>query len=158
MIVFIISGFWHGANWTFIIWGALHGTFLITHIAINRALQRLGYSFKPNPIKTFVQIIFTFLLVSLAWVFFRATNLADAVYIVESIFQSGVNDSVRFALNHNEIWFSVFLIALLCFKERFYLSIPTKNTFWFVVVFTIIMFSCYLFGVFNNKQFIYFQF
>lgn len=158
MIVFIISGFWHGANWTFIVWGALHGTFLIAHIGVNQLLQRLGYNFKPNPIKTFLQIIFTFLLVSLAWVFFRATNVADAVYIVKSIFQAGVNDSVRFALNNTEIWFSVFLIALLCFKERFYLTIPTKNTVWFVVLFTVIMFSCYLFGVFNNRQFIYFQF
>ena len=158
MIVFIVSGFWHGANWTFIIWGALHGTFLITHIGVNKLLQRTGYSFKPNPLKTFLQIIFTFLLISLAWVFFRAGSVADAFYIVKSIFHFSLKDNTTFALNNNEMLFSVFVIAVLCLKERFYLTIPTKNTVLFVLLFTTIIFSCYFFGVFNNRQFIYFQF
>jgi len=158
MIVFIVSGLWHGANWTFIVWGALHGIFLIVHIAFNKFLKKLDYNFKPNLLKTILQTGFTFLLVSLAWVFFRAANLADAVYIVKSIFQFSIYDHVKFSLNSNEIWFSVFLIFLLCLKERFYLTIPTKNNISFITVFLIIIFSCYLFGVFNNKQFIYFQF
>ncbi|MDB5003964.1 MAG: alginate O-acetyltransferase [Mucilaginibacter sp.] len=158
MIVFIISGFWHGANWTFIVWGALHGTFLIVHIACNKLLQRWGYQFKPNPLKTLLQVIFTFLLVSVAWIFFRATYVSDAIYIVKSIFHINFNDHVQFSLNNNEIWFSVFLIVLLCLKERFYLIIPTKKNLSFIILFSIIVFSCYFFGVFNNKQFIYFQF
>lgn len=158
MIVFIISGFWHGANWTFIIWGALHGTFLILHIACNKLLQRWGYQFKPNPFKTFLQITFTFLLVSFAWVFFRAAYVSDAVYIINSILHFNVNDQVHFSLNNNEMWFSVFLIVLLCLKERFYLTIPTQKNHSFIILFSIIVFSCYFFGVFNNKQFIYFQF
>jgi alginate O-acetyltransferase complex protein AlgI len=158
MIVFIISGFWHGANWTFIIWGMLHGAFLVVHIAFNKLLQRWGYQFKPNPVKTFLQIIFTFLLVSFAWVFFRATYVSDAVYIVKSIFHFNINDHVQFSLNNNEIWFSVFLVSLLCLKERFYLTIPTQKNLSFIILVSIIIFSCYFFGVFNNKQFIYFQF
>lgn len=158
MIVFIISGFWHGANWTFIVWGALHGTFLIVHIACNKLLQRWGYQFKPNPLKTLLQVIFTFLLVSVTWIFFRATYVSDAIYIVKSIFHINFNDHVQFSLNNNEIWFSVFLIVLLCLKERFYLIIPTKKNLSFIILFSIIVFSCYFFGVFNNKQFIYFQF
>ncbi|HTH81852.1 MAG TPA: MBOAT family O-acyltransferase [Mucilaginibacter sp.] len=158
MVVFIISGFWHGANWTFIVWGALHGTFLIVHIIVNKLLQHWGYTFKPNRFKTLLQITFTFLLVSLAWVFFRSANVADAVYIIKSIFHANFNDHVKFALNNNEIIFSVFLILLLCVKERFYLTIPTQKNISFLILITVIAFSCYFFGVFNNKQFIYFQF
>jgi D-alanyl-lipoteichoic acid acyltransferase DltB (MBOAT superfamily) len=158
MVVFIVSGFWHGANWTFIVWGALHGTFLIVHIGVNKLLQHWGYQFKPNPLKRLLQIIFTFLLVSVAWVFFRAAHVSDAVYIVKSFFQINLKDHVQFALNNNEIWFSVFLIALLCVKEQFFLTVPTKSNFSFIVLFSVILFSCYFFGVFSNKQFIYFQF
>lgn len=158
MIVFIVSGFWHGANWTFIVWGALHGFFLIAHISINKLLERWGYRFKPNILKRTLQISFTFCLVSLAWVFFRAANVADAFYIVKSFFRISQKDSVHFALNNVEIYFSVILILLLCVKERFYLTIPTKRNFSFILLFSVIIFCCYFFGVFSNKQFIYFQF
>jgi D-alanyl-lipoteichoic acid acyltransferase DltB (MBOAT superfamily) len=158
MVVFVISGFWHGANWTFIVWGALHGIFLILHIIFNKLFQRWGYSFKPIVFKTILQIAFTFLLVSLAWVFFRASNVTDAIYIVKRIFHANFNDHPQFALNNNEILFSVFLILLLCLKEWFYLTIPTKKNTTFIVLISVIAFSCYFFGVFNNKQFIYFQF
>jgi D-alanyl-lipoteichoic acid acyltransferase DltB (MBOAT superfamily) len=158
MIVFIISGFWHGANWTFIVWGALHGTFLIIHITFNKMLQHFGYQFKPNRFKTLLQVVFTFCLVSVAWVFFRAANVADAIYVVKSLFHTNLNDHVQFSLNNNEIWFSVMLVVLLCLKEEFYLTIPTKKNLSFIIVFSLIIFSCYFFGVFNNKQFIYFQF
>jgi alginate O-acetyltransferase complex protein AlgI len=158
MIVFIVSGFWHGANWTFIVWGALHGTFLIIHISCNKLLQHLGYQFKPNPLKRLLQVIFTFCLVSVAWVFFRAAHVSDAIYIVKSIFQINLKDHVQFSLNNTEIWFSVILIIVLCLKENFYLTIPTKKNLSFIILFSAIIFCCYFFGVFNNKQFIYFQF
>lgn len=158
MIVFIVSGFWHGANWTFIVWGALHGAYLIGHIIINKLLQKTNYSFKPTVVKSFFQITTTYLLVSLAWVFFRAASISDAFYIIKSIFKISGSEHAAFAINDTEIWFSVLLIVLLCIKEWFYLTIPTKNTFWFWPVFISIVFVCYFFGVFNNKQFIYFQF
>ncbi len=158
LIVFIVSGFWHGANWTFIIWGALHGAFLVIHLNYNKMLQRIGYNFKPNPLKTFLQIVFTFCLVSFAWVFFRAASVSDAIYIVKIFFHIDFKVPAHFSLNNNEILLSVILIVLLCLKEKFYLTIPTKNTLTFVIVFSLIAFSCYFFGVFNNKQFIYFQF
>ncbi len=158
MVVFIVSGFWHGANWTFIIWGALHGVFLIINLTYNKTLQHYGYQFKPFPLKTLLKTVFTFCLISFAWVFFRAAYVSDAIYIVKKFFSISLKDTVHFSLNNNEILFSVILIGLLCLKEKFYLTIPTKNTFTFVMLFLSIIFCCYFFGVFNNKQFIYFQF
>lgn len=159
MIVFVVSGFWHGANWTFIIWGALHGVYLISHIILNKLLQKAGYSFKPNAIKHLLQILATYALVSFAWIFFRAANISDALYIICHIFQPGDSgQQTSLVLNHAEIWFSIALIAMLFIKEWFFLVIPTKNTAWFMFIFLAVIFTCYLFGVFNNKQFIYFQF
>ncbi|RYE17698.1 MAG: MBOAT family protein, partial [Sphingobacteriaceae bacterium] len=149
MVVFIVSGFWHGANWTFIVWGALHGTFLIINLTYNKLLQYNGYTFKPYPLKSLFQIIGTFCIVSFAWVFFRAAYVSDAIYIVKSFLNISLKDTVHFSLNNNEILFSIVLIALLCLKEWFYLTIPTKNIFAFVMLFLSVLFCCYFFGVFN---------
>ena len=90
-VVFMVSGFWHGANWTFIIWGALHGLYLIIAIIKNNLLAKINLSIT-NPIilKTsrFIDVIFTLGLVFFAWIFFRAKNLSDATYIVTHLFDN----------------------------------------------------------------------
>jgi len=157
-IVFLISGLWHGANWTFIVWGALHGLFLITEIIKNLFLKKAGYSFKPNFLKSIVQIAITFLLVSFAWIFFRSPNVNTAFYIAGKILSGNLGGTLKFAINHFELLFLVCLIVLLLIKERYFNTISTKSNVLFAVMFISIMLACYLFGVFNNKQFIYFQF
>ncbi len=79
MIVFVVSGLWHGASWTFVIWGALHGLFIVGEAV----LQRRGVRLK---LPSVVQVVITFGLVGFAWIFFRANNLADASYIVTHLF------------------------------------------------------------------------
>lgn len=79
LIVFGITGLWHGAAWTFIIWGFLHGMFL----SIETISQKLFYKKHiANKLVQAVQLSVTFLLVSFAWVFFRANSLSDALYIL----------------------------------------------------------------------------
>jgi alginate O-acetyltransferase complex protein AlgI len=158
MIVFVVSGFWHGANWTFIIWGALHGLFLISHIIVNKLLKNWGYSFKPSLLKNVLQVVLTYLLVSLAWEFFRSPDVTSALYIIVSLFKINAYNDFTLALNNTELWFSIALIAFLCIKEWCYPVVPTRNTISFILLFVLILFGCYFFGVFNNKQFIYFQF
>jgi alginate O-acetyltransferase complex protein AlgI len=83
-VVFLVSGIWHGANWTFVIWGALHGFYLVVENA-------LGGRFMDKPagsesrILSGIRILFTFSLVTLAWVFFRAQNLSQAWTILSSM-------------------------------------------------------------------------
>ncbi len=83
-IVFMLSGLWHGANWTFIIWGALHGAYLIASIVTRdlraEASRQSGLDALPT-IKRLFQVTTTFTLVTFAWIFFRAPTLADAWYI-----------------------------------------------------------------------------
>ncbi|MCR5650124.1 MAG: MBOAT family protein [Lachnospiraceae bacterium] len=88
MVTFLLSGMWHGANWTFILWGALHGVYQIVENFCHRHLSKKEYrNMKEKDIKRSVpwnigHFILTFALVSFAWSFFRADNIGDIVHIV----------------------------------------------------------------------------
>ncbi|HYD17267.1 MAG TPA: MBOAT family protein [Patescibacteria group bacterium] len=77
MITMLLGGFWHGANWTFLVWGGLHGAFL----GINHAWQQAGMPRLPGPLAAAL----TFLCVMIAWIFFRAGDLHTAVSITGSL-------------------------------------------------------------------------
>ena len=79
MIVFVVSGLWHGANWTFVIWGALHGLYVVVEALIHRRGTRIR-------LPAVVKVLITFALVSFAWIFFRANSFADAGYVVTHLF------------------------------------------------------------------------
>jgi D-alanyl-lipoteichoic acid acyltransferase DltB (MBOAT superfamily) len=88
MIVFTVSGLWHGANWTFLIWGALHGSYYVvgwltrnvrSHTARWARLDRLP------PLRHATQVVTTFALVCIGWVFFRAESLAQALYVLKHV-------------------------------------------------------------------------
>jgi alginate O-acetyltransferase complex protein AlgI len=156
--VFMVSGLWHGAGTNFIIWGALHGIFLIIALEKDKLLETLQIKIPHNFFTKLVQISFTFGLVTLAWIFFRATDIPQALIILTKIIQITPTDKLVFNLNTNEVLFSGFLIFILLLKEKYFLQIPTQNTLKAVFIFLLIVANCYFFGVFDYKQFIYFQF
>ena len=85
MIVFLVCGLWHGANWTFIGWGLIHGLYLIVGLTSRDIRSKIAHALGLDRIPAFhrgLQVFTTFILVSLAWVFFRADSLYDAVYVV----------------------------------------------------------------------------
>jgi hypothetical protein len=85
MIVFLICGLWHGASWTFIEWGLIHGLYLIVGLASQVIRSKITHALRLDRIPAFhrgLQVFTTFILVSLAWVFFRADSLHDAVYVI----------------------------------------------------------------------------
>jgi D-alanyl-lipoteichoic acid acyltransferase DltB (MBOAT superfamily) len=86
-VVFLLSGFWHGANWTFIVWGALHGVYLVLGRLRQLLFARIGLADDPKPggIRGLVGILVTFHLVLLGWVFFRATDVHQALAIARGI-------------------------------------------------------------------------
>ncbi|MBQ6255065.1 MAG: MBOAT family protein, partial [Clostridia bacterium] len=89
MIVFLVSGLWHGAAWTYVIWGGLNGLMQIIGDMLKpvreKALDKLGVNRKSFGHRL-VQMLLTFILVDIAWVFFRATDLASAIHIIKSSF------------------------------------------------------------------------
>jgi alginate O-acetyltransferase complex protein AlgI len=96
LLVFVVSGLWHGAAWTFVIWGGLHGLFMITdrltHGIRDGAYRFLGLLRFPM-IRRTIGIFITFNLVAFAWIFFRAANLTDALYVVSHLF-AGFGESI----------------------------------------------------------------
>lgn len=87
IITFLLSGLWHGAEWTFIIWGALHGTYLVFSITLNspkKYLSKLIKEYSPK-LNNIFDVTITFTLVAFAWIFFRANNLDDALYVIKNI-------------------------------------------------------------------------
>jgi alginate O-acetyltransferase complex protein AlgI len=86
MVVMAIAGFWHGAGWTFVIWGTLHGLFLAINHGWRLLKRQLSWDTKkPTRLGIVVSIFFTFIAVVLAWVFFRADNVGGAVAIIKSM-------------------------------------------------------------------------
>ncbi|SDK04189.1 MBOAT family O-acyltransferase [Flavobacterium noncentrifugens] len=158
MVIFLVSGLWHGANWTFIIWGFLHGSYLIFAILKDKFLQKINWKFPKSHLNTFIDIVLTFSLVVFAWIFFRAENVQQAFTVIGKIFDFSSYNAITLGLNAGEIWFSVMLIVLLSLKEKYYSRIFTNTNVAFYSQLLLIVVLCYLFGVYSEKQFIYFQF
>ena len=123
-ITFLISGFWHGANWTFLAWGALHGTYLIMAIGLRKPKQYLLDLLKLNNsyIHKIYQVCFTFALAAFAWIFFRANTITDAFYVINNMF-GDIGDYTDFAkmklslrglgVGPNDLLISIGLILLM---------------------------------------------
>ncbi len=103
MITMLLGGLWHGAAWTFVAWGALHGVYL----CINHAWNNYGPTLSPRlaPLANIAGLILTFLAVVIAWVFFRADNIDSAYYVL-----SKMADPTNIAFGRGEIAYSAFII------------------------------------------------
>ncbi len=78
LLTFLLGGLWHGAGWTFIVWGAIHGAYLSLERAAGEGLARLGFRGVPGPLGNLVRQVWIFLVVCLTWIFFRSQTFDDA--------------------------------------------------------------------------------
>ena len=149
MAVFLLSGLWHGANWTFIIWGLLHGLFVLILVRKNNS--------DGSAVGKLLGVLFNFIVVTFLWIFFRAENLHAAWVYIKSIcsFRGGSN---YITLNPVEFIFSILIVFIMLFREKYLPRhiISSNSRFW-VYLFSMVI-ICYFFGVFKENQFIYFQF
>ena len=151
-IVFLVSGLWHGAGWNFMLWGALHAVFVVLELIYRSQFGKLQI---PDAMKMFL----TFFVVSIAWIFFRTSSTEQSFGILKRLFsfnQFGVLST--HSMNTIEVLFSVALILLLLVIERLDVRIQTRTRWTFAAMSASVIFIIYLFGVFNQEQFIYFQF
>lgn len=150
-IVFLLSGLWHGANWTFVAWGGLHGM-LVTFIPGRQKAEQAK-----KIASNILFIIVNFIFVTILWVFFRSKDISHALSYLKGIFtfQQGYT---AYGLNTVEALFSVLLIALLLVVEHKRKSHLIKRNGSFYLYFIFMLIACYFFGVFGENQFIYFQF
>lgn len=164
-LTFIISGIWHGAAWTFVIWGAFHGILLVIEILLQKKRTKFEkkYKLKKKRAYIFVQAVFTYFLICLTSVFFRANSVNDSFAIIRKMFVSIDLSELKSLVDFN-ILISLLVIIML-FTIEFIEEYKIKNPFlgskfmlvrWSYYYFLIF---CILFlGVFEGPQFIYFQF
>ncbi|HEA22494.1 MAG TPA: MBOAT family protein [Pricia antarctica] len=166
-IIFIVSGFWHGANWTFVFWGALNALYFLPLLLLNknRTYTNTVAEGKNLPsLKEFYQIAATFILTALAWVFFRAENLEHAFDYLSAIFSKSLFSlpqfsDMRLALS-TSILIIIFVLIEWLGRENEY-AIEKLGLNWYrpirwVMYFTIILTLFWFTG--QQQQFIYFQF
>jgi alginate O-acetyltransferase complex protein AlgI len=149
-IIFLLSGLWHGANWTFVVWGTLHGA--LVNLSRGRKSDREAGAFR-----TVVFVIVNFLLVTICWVFFRASNLHEAANFLGRIF-SLKGGATKFGLSATELLVSAVFIGIMMLREYKWNSHYIRSDKSFALYTTLMVVVCYLFGVFGESQFIYFQF
>tara|TARA_B110000503_G_scaffold142338_1_gene238807 strand:- start:13194 stop:14648 length:1455 start_codon:yes stop_codon:yes gene_type:complete len=168
-IIFIVSGFWHGANWTFVVWGALNAIYFLPLLLLkkNRVNTDTIAQGKYLPtIKEFLKMGSTFSLTVLAWVFFRAENIGHAWRYLSEIFSHSFfnlpyYEGIGLAISTIIITF-IFVVIEWIGRENEYAieKFGLKRSRLFRYLFyVIIIFAIYLFGNFSvDLEFIYFQF
>ena len=157
MITFLVSGLWHGANWTFVIWGGLHGTYQVIGNIWHKFVHKPEYK---NTISRLISMLFCFSIVSFAWIFFRANNVNDAFVIVGKIFSDWGRpyvDIMVFACGLTALFILIFKDTKDNFKWNIHF-IHSKHTVIRYVSTVILIVYILLFGSFSSGQFIYFQF
>ncbi|WP_278020212.1 MBOAT family O-acyltransferase [Flavobacterium ginsengisoli] len=166
-IIFLVSGFWHGANWTFIVWGLLHALYIMPSIIFNTNRKNLDIvaqgRFIPNG-KEILQMIMTFCLTVFAWIFFRADSLKHAVSYISKIFSSSLFTSVKYDgddfKNVLFLLLFVFIVVEWLGRENQFaiakLGLRWKPLFRYAFYFVIIIAIFWYSG--EQQQFIYFQF
>jgi alginate O-acetyltransferase complex protein AlgI len=168
-IVFLISGLWHGAQWTFIIWGSLHGFYLVFALITKQGREKINSSLFLNRIPFLAQLS-TFFFVALAWIFFRAKDVETAFFIVKKIiveapdFMTGKFKFQPLGLSKGNLVLCVLLILLLETVHYLQRNNNLSSIFlrqpiylrWLVYYGTVL--TIIFFGVFEQRQFIYFQF
>jgi D-alanyl-lipoteichoic acid acyltransferase DltB (MBOAT superfamily) len=179
MIVFVVSGLWHGANFTFIIWGTLHGIYQVigdlTRDIKHRINLRIGTNTKCVSYKL-LQMSITFLLTCFAWIFFRSDNITRAFDFIRILFTKfdpwSLFDGELYTLGLDRTEFNIlavsmvilFIVDLIRRRNGVRLDVFLRNeNLWFrwIVLIGLIM-GVIIFGaygpVFDAQQFIYFQF
>ena len=178
MIVFLVSGLWHGAQWTYVIWGGLNGIYQIIgnlFFFFFNKWRPFTHS-KPDTFSNkLLHILFTFVLIDFSWIFFRAENLSGAISIIKSIFteynpwilfdgslyQCGLNQK-----NFTLMLLGIFLLLLADIGKYFNLKLSSlilRQEYWMRwLIIAIFICVILLFGIwgtgYNEANFIYFQF
>lgn len=162
MATFLASGLWHGANWTFVIWGAIHGVLQVIEKAIG--IDPKGKYYETIESKKFlkpIRVAVTFLLVNFAWIFFRMPTVSDACHILQKIalFENGMFQD----LPSLPVMFLIFFMLIGSELSEEYLDRKLNLYYskyfpirWFSYIFTFVFIILY--GVLDASSFIYVSF
>jgi len=167
-ITFLVSGLWHGANWTFVAWGAIHGIILIIEKYFNKSVN-----IQSNLFTRVISMIYTFLIVCFAWIFFRSNSISDAFYIINNMFSDSAQwfdllaISLKFrgmGLTMSDLVYSIVFTSMLITIELGMKSLKIKkvigyyNTVRWAIYLSMLFLIIFSFTKNSAANFIYFQF
>lgn len=159
MIVFIVSGLWHGAAYTFIIWGAIHGAcMVIERLAYGEKIKHISNKFS---IANLLRLMLTFTIVNFAWVFFRMSDLSDVLTFFRKVFTEPGMPFVDADTMVYAMIFAILVFVVDFIEEHFNGKVKLMNSQYTVVrwiTYVAIVVMVLLFGVLDGGSFIYFQF
>lgn len=160
--IFLVSGFWHGANWTFIIWGVLNALFFLPLLIRNKNRHNLEVVAMGKLIpssRDIFSIVLTFTLTCLAWIFFRAETVKDAFMYIERIF----SDSIIGIPEQRPLKEFTFVLLMLVIEwinrtQEHGLEVKRYSPWIRRMLYIIVVFAILRYANFGNNEFIYFQF
>lgn len=162
--IFIVSGFWHGANWTFVIWGALNAIYFLPLLLTKNNRTNLDIVAKGKylpSIKEFSLMLLTFGLTVFAWIFFRAENIGHAIDYLSEIFSISLFEYPMIFPKDLIIIIAIFLLIEWFGRELHHpLQLLKKETPLLIkgIAISILIWVIILWGAYDNQEFIYFQF
>lgn len=161
-IIFVVSGFWHGANWTYLAWGFINAVYFLPLLLLksNRNnLEMVKVSWNFDSAKVILHILYTFFLTCIAWVFFRARSISDAFSYLKQLFTNG-NFSSQYLANERynyELLAMIVLFVLVEWNNRTKVEPLSGRNSYFKIAMALI--AILAFGTYSDyKEFIYFQF
>jgi alginate O-acetyltransferase complex protein AlgI len=163
MIVFLISGFWHGANWTFIVWGALNGLYFLPLLISGKNRVHTDTVAEGRFLPTFkeaFQILATFSLTCFAWIFFRAANIGDAFEYIAGFWTNPLLPSNNLVILDRSLILILFLFILLewLFRNGMPEFVRSRHAALRLALYYGLVILIVFFGAFGSEEFIYFQF
>jgi alginate O-acetyltransferase complex protein AlgI len=177
LVVFGISGLWHGVGWTYLIWGAINGVYMICGVIFGAIKKRIAKSGKNRKIapQRILDVLFVFNLISFSWIFFRADNTEDAVYVITHLMR-GIGDQLRslgafesaisVGFSKSGIYLAAGLVVAYLFAEVVIYMSGVKFDEMVIVKYRRIRWPIYLtlitvivvFSYLQSQQFIYFKY
>jgi alginate O-acetyltransferase complex protein AlgI len=161
ILTMLLGGLWHGAAWTFVIWGGIHGAWLAIHRLVGSGLHARGYHPRGGKIWGFVKILATFHLVCLCWLFFRADSASQAITMLGRVINGGwhwggLETGIASLM-------AIYLIPLLayewwCERKGDLLALTRSHWGWRAAAYLYILWMLLFFGSPVHQEFIYFRF
>lgn len=167
LAVYMVSGLWHGAAWTFVIWGGLNGLFHLLSMGAASLKQKVAKGVRlPAPIGSILSILVTFHLILVTWVFFRAASLSDAIAVLSRIAESVPELPSLFKAYPitGEVYLSIALIGVLLLVEvldewrAFWEKLVTRPVYVRWAFYYALLICLVVIGQWGQKQFVYMQF
>ena len=161
-IIFLVSGFWHGANFTYVAWGLINALYFLPLLLLNQNRKNvadftLGFNF--DSVRTLLNILTTFALTCIAWIFFRSKTITDAFLYIKRMFENQKFSTEYFRIERysNELLALVLIFVIIEWNNRTKLEPISGKWSWLKL--SLCLAAIVALGIFSDyKEFIYFQF